>query len=662
MTAVASEVADLTGQNVLIDLPDGATIAATLVLPKGSGPFPVLLSFYPYRKDDFIGASTAYARQYFAEAGYATLLVDIRGYGSSSGRSYQTWDPREFDDATIVVEWAAKQAWCNGRTGVWGASYGGHKSLGVATRRPPSLRAIAAVYGAGDIYEDFVYPGGCPNGLGASAWGALVVANELAPPTLQDAEGRWLDVWRERLARLEDGEISSMLWPAHPTCDEYWQRRVVPIEDIAVPAFFLSGWRDLLCKGMLDAYERCRSTKHLVAGPWTHAAPDLSVECPFDWLLEIRRWFDRWMKDEAALDKQVAVSYFVQGANEWRHSDQWPPAGTTRLTRWAGADGKLTTHEQASLRQTYVGTALVGVEAGLWYPMGLPLTGTFDQSRDDAKSLAYTSDAVSSDIDILGAPRAQLVIGVAQGKEVHLCVKLCHIGPDDRSILITSGWARLPRAAAGASQPVTVDIPLYPTAYRIPAGHRLRWTIACADFPRLWPTAETPTITVISTADTPSCISVPIYDPAAGKKNVFQPSAPPAGVNRAPWVERAVPMCRITRDEGQQGVGVSAGVSVTLRLPQGGKFSMDHSVSAEMQDAHPAAATMRTRAKLVIELASAETIVVETSGYATLGRRHISGRIIAADECIYERRWSTFNGKSTETASHRKDQCSAVKG
>lgn len=120
---------ELLTQNVFIDLPDGTSIAATLVRPKGDEPCPVLLSFYPYRKDDFMGASSAYGRQYFAEAGYATLLVDVRGYGSSSGRAYQAWDPREWDDAAVVVEWAARQAWSNGRTGVWGGSYGGGQAL-----------------------------------------------------------------------------------------------------------------------------------------------------------------------------------------------------------------------------------------------------------------------------------------------------------------------------------------------------------------------------------------------------------------------------------------------------------------------------------------------------------------------------------------------------
>lgn len=628
-------------ENLLVELADGTTIAVSLVTPAGPGPFPALLSFYPYRKDDFMGAGVAHARDFFAQAGYATVLVDIRGYGSSLGRSYQAWDQREFDDAAEVVEWAARQPWCNGRTGVWGSSYGGAQALGVATRRPPSLRAIASVYGAADIFEDFVYPGGCPNALGAAAWGALVVAKELAPPSLQDSGGRWLDVWRERLARLDDREISSMIWPAHATYDEYWQSRRIDVESIEVPSFFLSGWRDLLCKGMFDAHDRCQAEKRLLVGPWTHAAPDASLEAPFDWLEELRGWFDRWMTDRPVEVDQPPVIYYVQGAAEWRTADQWPPNGATELVRRPGPGGTLATAPKP-LSETYASPSLVGVEAGLWYPMGLTLAGSFDQGRDDEKSMCFTSEALPDAVDITGSPSARLVVQVAEGKEAHLCIKLCHVGPDDRSTLITSGWLRLPPSVAGEAPVQTVDIPFYPTAYRIPAGHRLRWTVSGADFPRLWPTAEAPTFTLFSSEGAPSFITVPVSDPKAGEATVFTPHKPPA--ISAPWMISAAPVCRITRDEARKGVEVLAGVDMTLRLPQGGTFRLDHSIRGQMEDSQPAAASMRTRAIVEMRLTSGEHIVMETAGYSTLGRRHISGKITAMGEVIYERRWSTFNG------------------
>ena len=173
MNEMRSVQAEAESSDLKISLSDGTCLAANLMLPQGPGPFPLITTFYPYRKDDFIGASCIFSRRYFASQGYASLLVDIRGYGLSEGPSYEAWDPREALDGAEVVEWAAGQSWCNGNVAIWGASYGGWQALSVAAQRPKGLKAIASIYGGAEIYEDFVYPGGCPNALGASSWSAF---------------------------------------------------------------------------------------------------------------------------------------------------------------------------------------------------------------------------------------------------------------------------------------------------------------------------------------------------------------------------------------------------------------------------------------------------------------------------------------------------------
>ncbi|WP_283136640.1 CocE/NonD family hydrolase [Rhizohabitans arisaemae] len=631
-------------RDVVVPLPDGTALAGRLLLPEGDGPFPVLLSLYPYRKDDFIGSSNAYSAAYFAQAGYASLLVDLRGHGGSGGRAYQAWDPREHLDGEEVVAWAAAQDWSTGNVGMWGASYGGATSFGVAARRPPALKAIASVYGAADIYHDFVYPGGCPNALGASAWGALMLALELAPPSLQDPGGRWLEAWRERLTRLDDGDFSHLVWPAHPGYDEYWRERAVPIEKITVPSLFVSGWRDLLCQAMLHAYARCTAPKRLLVGPWTHTAPDMAAEAPYDYLRELRYWWDRWLIDPDEPDDRPGVVYYVQGAGEWRSADRWPP-GPEDTVLHLGPGSGLTAGEPAEeVRDEYAATALVGTEAGLWYPMGVAFAASvLNQAADDARSLAYTTGELPQDLDLCGAPRARLRVARRAGEQVNLAVKLCAVAPDGASVLITSGWHRIaPSEDAGAAE---VEVELYPTAYRIPLGHRLRLTVACADFPRIWPTAQTPVITVLSDAAHPSGLRLPLHAPGADGSAPRAVPLPEPGVNRAPQVVRAAPVYRITRDVARDGFSVTAGMSVELALAQGGTFALEHEVTASMENARPAAASVRTRAALVLRLAGGEEFTVHTGGQAAAGRRHLSGRVAAGGETVYERRWTTINGR-----------------
>lgn len=254
-------------RNVLVPLDDGVELAVDVYLPDAPGRYPALLSFYPYRKDDFIGGVFEYERSYFAQRGYASVYVDFRGTGSSAGECPVTFDTtREGQDGAQVVEWAAAQKWCDGSVGVWGKSYGGIMSLAVAAQRPPHLKAIVPMFGTSDIY-DLVAPGGAPNCLGRVGWLSLMLALDLAAPGFQDEDGRWVRVWRERLERLERGDLWHLDWQRHGEYDEYWQTKAIQTENIQVPAFIIGGWRDIFPQAMADVYRRVAGPKKLLMGP-----------------------------------------------------------------------------------------------------------------------------------------------------------------------------------------------------------------------------------------------------------------------------------------------------------------------------------------------------------------------------------------------------------
>src|SRR5262245_62518680 len=162
-------------RNLLIPLSDGAELSADLYRPAGKGPFPALISFYPYHHDDFMGAMNEAPRRYFAARGYAHLLVDFRGLGGSSGVAWSAMDRGEARDGAEAIEWIARQPWCDGNVGMWGLSYGGISSLKVAAENPPHLRAIVPLQGSVDIYHDYLYPGGCAPCLGGYGGGGWVV-------------------------------------------------------------------------------------------------------------------------------------------------------------------------------------------------------------------------------------------------------------------------------------------------------------------------------------------------------------------------------------------------------------------------------------------------------------------------------------------------------
>src|ERR1700687_5991479 len=102
---------------VKIPLRDGVHLNATVYRPRdAAGPQPCIFTLTPY-----ISQSYHDRGMYFAAHGYPFLTVDVRGRGNSEG----SFRPliQEAKDGYDVVEWLAKQPYCNGKISMWGGSY-----------------------------------------------------------------------------------------------------------------------------------------------------------------------------------------------------------------------------------------------------------------------------------------------------------------------------------------------------------------------------------------------------------------------------------------------------------------------------------------------------------------------------------------------------------
>jgi putative CocE/NonD family hydrolase len=84
---------------------------------------------------------------YFAAHGFPFLTVDVRGRGNSEG----SFRPliQEAKDGYDVVEWLAKQPYCNGKISMWGGSYAGYDQWATAQEFPPHLATIVPVSSVG---------------------------------------------------------------------------------------------------------------------------------------------------------------------------------------------------------------------------------------------------------------------------------------------------------------------------------------------------------------------------------------------------------------------------------------------------------------------------------------------------------------------------------
>jgi hypothetical protein len=94
---------------------DGIRLSATLYLPdRDRGPWPTILEYLPYRKDDGTLQRDLELYPYVVDRGYVGARVDVRGTGRSEGRLPEgEYTEQEQADGVAVIAWLAAQAWCN---------------------------------------------------------------------------------------------------------------------------------------------------------------------------------------------------------------------------------------------------------------------------------------------------------------------------------------------------------------------------------------------------------------------------------------------------------------------------------------------------------------------------------------------------------------------
>ena len=99
--------------HVLVPMKDGTRLSTHVTMPDSAGEFPAILEYTPYHKGIYTEPWSRY--RYFAERGYVIVHCDIRGTGDSEGFTNTFGDPQQIADGVEVVEWIARQPWCDGR-------------------------------------------------------------------------------------------------------------------------------------------------------------------------------------------------------------------------------------------------------------------------------------------------------------------------------------------------------------------------------------------------------------------------------------------------------------------------------------------------------------------------------------------------------------------
>ena len=602
-----------------IPAPGGVRLAADVYLPRDAPPAPALVTLAPYDKDGIAGVTGWQAHRWFAARGYACVVADCRGTGASGGRPLPPFDPAEGADGAAAIAWAAAQPWCDGHVGMWGVSYGATLALRTASLRPPALGAVVPVMGFLDPERDFIHPGGrrgCLASLGL--WGVTTLAQHLAPPLARDPG--WERAWEDRL----EGDPYLVDLLRHGPGDPVWRARAVDAGAIRAPAFCVAGWRDLSCDAMVRAYESVRGPRQLLVGPWLHTLPDESPVEPVGFLALALAWWDRWLRGAGA-EEGPPVTVHLQGRGAWLRMARWPP-GDAAVRLCAGADGGLAADAAPGVARRPVDPT-VGARGGLW---GVPARGLGvrrDQHDDDARALAFTGEPLEEPLAICGRPAVTLALVAEPPEPRTLVVRLADVAPDGVSLPITAGTA----AAASAES----RLELFPTAYELPAGHRLRLVVAGADFPRLWPDPAPAELVVACGGRTR--LELPVLVP--GDADAAQP--PPAeGGGSHPLVMRADPLHTVTHDAVREALTVTVGEHLLLRTPHDAQtLDVNGHVSGTLPTADPRATRVRGRSTVRAATPHGE-VVVRAEVLLAGETATLAGDVTIDGERALARRWT----------------------
>jgi uncharacterized protein len=328
-----------TDSGIVIETPGGASISVTVIRPTGvNKPLPALLEF---TASDAQGDAKECAAH-----GYAGIVA----YSTAKRKSAAGIDPLEFAgaDARLVINWIAKQAWSDGRVGMYGDGYSGYAPWAAAKKLPKALKAIATsasvVPGIGLPMEGNIFQN--------SAYGWSLQMTDSArvdePDPADAPEWRELnEKWYRSGRRYRDlgrlyGKHNPVFirWLNHPSYDAYWQN-LLPygkqFGHIDIPVLTMTGYFAASAPGDLYLFtQHHRYNPHanhtLLMGPYDETMVRAGASAVLRGyqvdavaLVDFRelryQWFDHVFKD-AALPAVLSdrVNYELMGGNEWRHA------------------------------------------------------------------------------------------------------------------------------------------------------------------------------------------------------------------------------------------------------------------------------------------------------------------------------------------------------
>ncbi|MFF2190799.1 CocE/NonD family hydrolase [Streptomyces sp. NPDC058155] len=476
----------------------GTELHADVLLPealaKKKKRVPVILSVGPYfghsgqtGPEDWTHTGPSNRFQDFIEGtdlfdeGYAFVMVDLRGFGGSTG-CLDWGGPGEQADVKAAIDWAAKQPWSTGAVGMYGKSYDAVTGLIGNNLDQRALKAVVAQEPVWDMYQ-YIYSNGVPrpNVTGtANAYNSIATVDQMAdddPRYL--ANSRWEETHPECLTENSAG------YRIADQRDKHWTSRDLAgmAKGTDTPLFVTQGFIENNTKPeeMQEYLANHKGPERGWLGQWDHVrGGDRTSDGRLamgreGWYEETLSFYDQYLK--GIKPKVDYPAYSVQDSTgTWRAQKSWPVV--ERSAALPLGDGSYVDDGGASARVSLAPSGEATPQpreqpSGEWdmenapaldpaAPKGLAKGQAKRQTAGEITSSFFVwSKPVKRAVRVTGTPQVSLA---AKGTG-NVMVKLYDVAPDGTAVMFDEQVSLLD------SGKLTVD--LKATDWTLASGHVL---------------------------------------------------------------------------------------------------------------------------------------------------------------------------------------------
>ena len=436
--------------SVMIPTRSGVDISAIIIYKKTSTqPLPVVLFYTTYlSSNDAVLAKRSAARDY----------IGIVAYARGIRTNLDNYAPYEHEPTDIfdIINWISKQAWCNGKVGMYGGSYTGYSQWAAAKNIHPALKTI--------VPQVAVMPGfDMPMENNVQTNNSLNWAYDNIYKTKQARRSlpfEWFEAGTsyrslDSLAGIPNAIFRK--WMDHPAYDAYWQAMAPTPEEysrINIPVLSTTGYYDGAQIGALQYFRlhnkyNKNADLYFVIGPYDHwgeqrkplanlmgysidHVAELSMEeLAFQWLDHILK-----NKPKPALLKDK-INYQIMGTNTWKHAAGLDEMNTDTLTFYLSTAKPANVHLLSAVKPVRTSYLLQQVdfkdrvnENNFFTPAIV-----FD-TLDASNGLIFHTDPFKNDFSVNGS-FSGLLYATINKKDLDISMALYEQMPDGKYFFLT---------------------------------------------------------------------------------------------------------------------------------------------------------------------------------------------------------------------------------